>query len=331
MTAGGLDRRAFLRRSAQAAIALGSSGALLAACGDSGGGDANRAAGTTATRRRHRRHCRRRRPRSRGSCAATSRRSPTRSSSTDLEVKGAIPEELSGLYVRNGSNPLPGCSPHWFLGDGMVHGVLLDGGKAAWYRNRYVQTALLAAGGGLAAAGAPGGAASLSNVSVIHHAGKLLSLGEVGLPYEIAPDGPLAPSVRTTSAGKVTGNMTAHPKIDPATGYMHFFGYNFTAPYLTYYVADASGTLVSAEGVDVGASTMIHDFAITDRDVVFWEFPILFDFDLALEMVERSEVDGHAVRLDAVVRRAPRRDAARRSGDARSAGSRSNRRTCSTA
>ena len=188
------------------------------------------------------------------------------------------------MYVRNGSNPLSGFEPHWFLGDGMVHGVLLDEGEAAWYRNRYVQTTLLAAGGGLTAGGAPGGAAGLSNVSLIQHAGKLLSLGEVGLPYELRKDD-LATVGPYDFAGRVGGNVTAHPKIDPETGYLHFFGYNFAPPYLTYYVADENGVLVSSHGIDVGATTMIHDFAITDRDVVFWEFPILFDMDLAIEMV----------------------------------------------
>ena len=47
--------------------------------------------------------------------------------STRLEVVGALPPELTGLYVRNGSNPRTGVSPHWFLGDGMVHGIRLDG------------------------------------------------------------------------------------------------------------------------------------------------------------------------------------------------------------
>ena len=59
---------------------------------------------------------------------------------TNLEVEGSIPPELSGLYVRNGSNPISGVSEHWFLGNGMVHGVKLEGGNAAWYRNRYVRT-----------------------------------------------------------------------------------------------------------------------------------------------------------------------------------------------
>lgn len=37
---------------------------------------------------------------------------------TQLEVTGAIPPELSGLYVRNGSNPKSGESAHWFFGIG---------------------------------------------------------------------------------------------------------------------------------------------------------------------------------------------------------------------
>lgn len=50
---------------------------------------------------------------------------------TDLEVTGTIPPELSGLFVRNGSNPPTGTSLHWFLGDGMVHGVRLERGRAS--------------------------------------------------------------------------------------------------------------------------------------------------------------------------------------------------------
>ena len=203
---------------------------------------------------------------------------------TDLVVTGEIPASLAGLYVRNGSNPVPETSPHWFLGDGMVHGVMLEDGQAKWYRNRYVQTALYAAGGGLTASGAPGGASSLSNVSVVYHGGKLLSLGEVGLPYELSPVD-LSTVGAYDFAGALSGNVTAHPKIDPATGRMHFFGYGFSAPFLMYYVAEADGSLLTAQPVEVSASTMIHDFAITESDVIFWEFPVLFDFDLAIEMV----------------------------------------------
>ena len=41
----------------------------------------------------------------------------------NLEVTGSIPPELRGVYMRNGPNPKSGYSPHWFMGDGMLHGV----------------------------------------------------------------------------------------------------------------------------------------------------------------------------------------------------------------
>ena len=60
----------------------------------------------------------------------------------DLPVTGTIPEELEGRWLRNGPNPRSAVDPsthHWFLGDGMVHGVRLRHGKAEWYRNRWVR------------------------------------------------------------------------------------------------------------------------------------------------------------------------------------------------
>ena len=40
--------------------------------------------------------------------------------------------------------------------------------------------------------------------------------------------------------------------------------------------------MISSEKVDVRATTMMHSFAITERDVVFWECPVLFSLDDAI-------------------------------------------------
>lgn len=58
----------------------------------------------------------------------------------DLDVSGAVPPALAGRYVRTGPNPVDAdpANHHWFVGDGMVHGVRLLDGRAEWYRNRYV-------------------------------------------------------------------------------------------------------------------------------------------------------------------------------------------------
>lgn len=205
---------------------------------------------------------------------------------TALEVRGALPSSLSGLYVKNGSNPPRANSPHWFFGDGMLHGVRLSNGKAEWYRNRYVQTNLYKGGfdfgeGG----GAPGGGDNQSNVSAIWHGGRLLTSGEVGSPVEIDPSDLSTVGVYNF-AGKLNSSFTAHPKIDPATGRMHSFGYGFADPFLTYHITEPDGTMSHVEPIDIPRSTMMHDFAITGTDAVFWDLPVVFKMDLALEMIK---------------------------------------------
>jgi len=212
-------------------------------------------------------------------------------SSTALVVDGALPPSLNGLYTRNGSNPAGADSPHWFFGDGMIHGVRFENGAAVSYQNRYVETPPYLEGRSFGElSGPPGFAETQANVSIFAHGGRLLALGEVGWPYEISSSdlttvglvdirGPGDDAIGGVAVGP---NVTAHPKRDPATGHLHFFGYGFTPPYLTYYVASADGReLLHREVIPVAAGTMIHDFAITESDVVFWELPVVFDFAAA--------------------------------------------------
>ena len=65
------------------------------------------------------------------------------SSSDNLEVIGEIPQELNGLFLRNGPNPkepIDHKNYHPFFGDGMIHGLKIENGKALWYKNRYVES-----------------------------------------------------------------------------------------------------------------------------------------------------------------------------------------------
>jgi carotenoid cleavage dioxygenase len=45
--------------------------------------------------------------------------------------------------------------------------------------------------------------------------------------------------------------MTAHPKTDPVTGELHFFGYGFAPPFLTYHRLSAAGELVTSAEIAV--------------------------------------------------------------------------------
>ena len=199
---------------------------------------------------------------------------------TDLPVTGALPKELNGRFFRNGSNPQTGTSPHWFLGNGMIHGVRLVNGRAVWYRNRYVRTTLFADSN--AAAINPDGStdlrASLANTHVVAHAGKILALEEGHLPWILSPE--LDTVGPHDFGGKLRTAMTAHPRICPVTGELLFFGYGALPPYLTYHRVAADGTLVQSEEITVKGPTMMHDWNVTRNFVVFMDLPMIFDLSL---------------------------------------------------
>jgi carotenoid cleavage dioxygenase-like enzyme len=200
----------------------------------------------------------------------------------DLPVEGAIPSELNGWYLRNGPNPRR-STQHWFTGDGMIHGVRLENGRAAWYRNRWVRTESFENPFPVYNSdGTRNLHSSVANTHVINHAGKTLALIESSLPYEITND------LQTLGAydfgGKLVDSMTAHPKICPTTGELHFFGYgNIFTPHVTYHRADANGELTINRPVDVPGLTMMHDIALTAAHVVFMDLPIVFNLDIAIE------------------------------------------------
>jgi carotenoid cleavage dioxygenase-like enzyme len=199
----------------------------------------------------------------------------------DLPVEGSIPAELDGWYLRNGPNPRQ-ATKHWFSGDGMIHGVRIEGGRAAWYRNRWVRTESFEKAFPIYNAdGTRNLHSSVANTHVVNHAGKTLALVESSLPYEITND------LNTVGAydfgGKLADSMTAHPKICPTTGELHFFGYgNIFEPHVTYHRAEASGELTINRPLEVPALTMMHDFAMTAGHVVFMDLPVVFDVEIAM-------------------------------------------------
>lgn len=206
---------------------------------------------------------------------------------TDLPVTGTLPKELNGRLLRNGPNPVLDPDPatyHWFVGDGMLHALHLRDGKAVSYRNRWVRTD--GAADALGEPRVPGAdetwpmGSAVSNTHVVPHAGRIFALVENALPMEVAPD--LTTLGRFDFGGKLrAGGMTAHPKIDAATGEMLFFGYDiFGPPHLRFHVADAQGNLTRSEDIPIAGPAMVHDFAITENHVVFFDLPVVFDMDL---------------------------------------------------
>jgi carotenoid cleavage dioxygenase len=206
---------------------------------------------------------------------------------TALEVEGGIPPEISGRYVRIGPNPwpVPDGPYHWFNGTGMVHGVELRDGRAQWYRNRWVRTDDMAAQ--LGEEPRPGPAPALydgANTNVVGHAGRILAMTEGAMPYVLSPE--LETVGRTDFAGDAqrgVSGFTAHPKIDPVTGELLGFRYWFDEPYCEYFAIDADGVLTTRAPVDTTGPVMMHDFSVTERFAVFYDLPVTFRLDLALD------------------------------------------------
>ncbi|MET9697348.1 carotenoid oxygenase family protein [Streptomyces sp. NPDC006529] len=193
-----------------------------------------------------------------------------------LTVHGTLPPELNGRYFRNGHNPKPGVTPtHWFKGSGMIHGLRLQDGRAEWYRNRWVHTPALDGAPYIGADGVPDLRVSDAATHVIEHAGRILALQEANLPYELTPE--LDTIGAYDFGGRLTSAMTAHPKTDPVTGELHFFGYGPFPPHLTHYVADATGTIVRAQTVDGAGPSLMHDFGLTAHHVIWLDLPVVFD------------------------------------------------------
>ncbi len=210
---------------------------------------------------------------------------------TDLPVEGTLPRELFGAYLRNGPNSVhaPPNRYHWFDGDGMVHGIWFENGRAH-YRNRYVQTRGLAAEAEAGAAiwggvlgpfdfSLPGGPLKdTANTDLIVHGDRVLALWyESGTPVALDP-GTLATLGPETFGGALK-RTSAHSKVDPATGELIWFSYGDRPPYLRYGVVRPDGS-VHATTVSLPGPRRPHDIGITPRYSVLHDFPVFFDPEL---------------------------------------------------
>lgn len=193
-----------------------------------------------------------------------------------MDVTGRIPEELYGRYLRNGPNPIgevDASSHHWFVGDGMVHGIRLNGGNAEWYRSRWVRSQRVIEALGESASGRNLGAGP--NTNVIGHAGRTWALVESGpAPVEL--------TYELDTVGQDAGwpGYTAHPKLDPDTGELHAICYDWAnlRDHVKYLVMDADANLAKSIDIPLPGMTMIHDMSLTTNYVVIFDLPVTLSF-----------------------------------------------------
>lgn len=208
----------------------------------------------------------------------------------DLPVTGSVPESLSGRVLRIGPNRLSTTDPtlhHWMMGEGMVHGVRLREGRAAWYRNRWVRSPHVARfegepvrpGPQIPLSVLPDGEAA-PNTNIVSHAGRTLALLEGGLarPYELTYE--LETCGPTDLGGTLPEGYTAHPKRDPATGDLHGMSWNaFWGPKVQYTVIGSDGLVRHVADIPIGGPSVVHETSITEKYVLVYDLPMVIDLN----------------------------------------------------
>lgn len=208
-----------------------------------------------------------------------------------VAVEGRWPAALTGRYFRNGPGLLQRGGrhyEHWFDGDGLVQSWTIAPGGRISHRARFVQTEkfraeqaagrfLLPAFGTAVPAQRPvrhADSVNVANTSVLLQGEHLYALWEGGSAHELDPATLETRGVKVWSEDLRGMPFSAHPKVEP-DGTVWNFG--TAGGRLALYQLSAQGQVLRHGLLDVQAPPMLHDFAVSQRYLVFLMAPITLD------------------------------------------------------
>ncbi|MBN1237559.1 MAG: carotenoid oxygenase family protein [Gammaproteobacteria bacterium] len=213
----------------------------------------------------------------------------------DCEVEGEIPSDLNGAFYRVGPDPQYPLRPRNipFDGEGHVSMFRIKDGRVD-YRSRFVRNERYMAQDKAGKILFPmyrnpymddpsveGLSRSTANTHIINHRNLLLALKEDSPPsaMDLLTLETVVP-VYTFDEQLPSKTFTAHPKIDSETGNMVAFGYEARghgSDVVSVFEFTPQGKLVWNAEVTVPYVGMLHDFAVTQRHIVFYVIPMAID------------------------------------------------------
>lgn len=215
----------------------------------------------------------------------------------NLAVEGEIPPEIDGMFFR--AVPDNAHAPLFeddiaLNADGMIARFRVSGGSVD-FDIRYVETERYLAEKDARHAlfgryrnpftddpSVAGKDRTLANTTPVWHGGRLFMTKEDGRAYRIDWRD-LSTIGKWDFGGRYRSEtFTAHPRLDPHTGELFFFGYEaggLCSLEVAYGIADKDGNLVSEQWFEQPYCSTIHDFVITENYAIFPIFPTLADLD----------------------------------------------------
>jgi carotenoid cleavage dioxygenase-like enzyme len=215
-----------------------------------------------------------------------------------LPMTGTAPKALRGRFYRNGPARFGRGAQrlnHWFDGDAMVQMFQIDGARVR-HRGRMLDTAksraeaaqgrFLYNGVGSQVRGAlplqrPDDANPANiNLLTLNGGRSLYALWEAGSALQIDPDDLRSIGPKVWSPETAGAPFSAHPRV-AADGSVWSFGYLPGSGRLLIYHIGANGQLRRQQVLKVPNADMVHDFAITERHLIFLLQPLRTDLGQA--------------------------------------------------
>lgn len=199
---------------------------------------------------------------------------------SEFKVQGEIPKQLSGIFLRIGPNPIeldPSNLHHWFSGDGMIHGLKIEQGQVKWFKSQYIATDTVQKFKKLPKIdGFRRGPSDTVNTNAFFFANKIWAMIEAGT-FPVCLDLELNSERYQLFNTDADLPFTAHPHQDPVTGFLHAICYDALDTENAYYeVFDKDGKLLHLAMIAVDHGPMIHDCAITQKEILVFDFPVTF-------------------------------------------------------